>query len=163
MSTAPLPTRLTFISDLPTVSPSEKVRFLGCVTNYSTVTGTITLQHAYPYPSTSTSQSVCPTAMVDVNLLLSTLKSTDTQVGEWVNVMGYVQGFVDNDGANGELMGRIGAGARGMNKQKVGRRTGIVGVQAVMLWSAGGVRLADYEKAVKMRKKMETGSEKPSV
>ncbi|KAL8763081.1 MAG: hypothetical protein Q9184_001041 [Pyrenodesmia sp. 2 TL-2023] len=161
MSTAPLPTRLTFLSDLPTIPPGEKVRFLGCVTHYSTVTGTITLQHAYS--STSVPQTICPTATVDVNLLLSALKSTDTQVGEWVNVLGYVQGLVDNDGAIRRVVGRVGAGLRDMNKHKVERQIGIVGVQAVMLWSAGGVRLADYEKAVEMRKKIETGSERSSV
>ncbi|KAL8918283.1 MAG: hypothetical protein Q9208_007451 [Pyrenodesmia sp. 3 TL-2023] len=107
MSTAPLPTRLTFLSDLPTISPGEKVRFLGCVTNYSTAT--------------------------------------------------------DNDGANGRMMRRVGAGARDMNKGNAGRQAKIVGVQAVMLWSANGVRLADYEKAVEMRKNIETGSEGPSA
>ncbi|KAI4192156.1 MAG: hypothetical protein LQ346_004446 [Caloplaca aetnensis] len=159
MSTTPLPTRLVFLSDLSTISTGEKVRFLGCVTKYSTVTGTITLQHAYPSPLST--QHSCPTAMVDVNLLLSTLKSTDTQVGEWVNVIGYVQGFVD-DGDTKEKM-KWGSGAGPRNKEKLGQQARIVGVQAVMFWSAGGVKLSEYEKVVEMRKKTETESEGSSI
>ncbi|KAI4121820.1 MAG: hypothetical protein LQ338_006152 [Usnochroma carphineum] len=139
MSTSPLPTRLIFLSDLPSLSEGEKVRFLGCVTAYSTLTGVLTLQHAYP----SVPGKSCPAAGVDVNLLHSTLKSTDTQVGEWVNVIGYVQDFEGGSGGNGGGKGKRGRG------EKVGR------VQAVMLWSADGVKLGEYEKTVEMRKRVE--------
>ena len=137
MSSAPLPTRLVFLNDLSTLAPGEKVRFLGCVTEYNISTGTLTLQHAYP----SSSGNGCFTANVDVNLLLSTLKSTDTQVGEWVNVMGYVQAPQEKGKS------RDGNGLRGGN---VGGKS--VKVQAVMLWSAGAIKLVEYEKAVEMRK-----------
>ncbi|KAI4171877.1 MAG: hypothetical protein LQ343_003954 [Gyalolechia ehrenbergii] len=143
MSSAPLPTRLVLLNDLPTLPAGEKVRFLGCVTGYNISTGTLTLNHAYP----SSSATDYPIVNVDVNLLLSTLSSTDTQIGEWVNVMGYVQDFEDG-GKRGSR------GSAGKGKGNEGR---IVGVQAVMLWSAGSVRLGDYEKAVGMRKGIEMG------
>lgn len=94
---------------------------------YDASTGTLTVHHAYPPPP-----HACAVAFVDVNILLSTLKSTDTQIGEWINVIGYVQ----------------------EREVKLGHKA--VRVQAIMLWSAGSIKLADYEKAVKERK--EAGS-----
>lgn len=67
---------------------------------------------------------------MDLNLLLSTLHSTDIQIGEWVNVMGYVteprskQDRTSEDKKNG------------------------VFVQAIVLWSAGSIKLDRYEKAL---------------
>ena len=107
------------------------------VTGYATSTGTLNLQHAYPAASTKGSSGV--TATVDVNLLLSTLKTTDLQRGEWVNVIGYV------DGSPETRKGR-GAKVRQGGKQKEVR------VQAVMVWSAGAVKLGDYEEALANRK-----------
>jgi hypothetical protein len=83
--------------------------------------------------------------LVDVNLLLSTMKSTDTRVGEWVNVTGYVE--EENRGLR-RKEGR-GRGDRG--------NVGALRVQAVMLWSAGSVNLGQYETAVSRR--MSTESE----
>lgn len=90
---------------------------------YDASTGTLTVHHAYPPPP-----HTCAVALVDVNVLLSTLKSTDTQVGEWINVIGYIQ----ESEAKLEQKG--------------------VQVQAIMLWSAGSIKVVDYEKAVKERK-----------
>ena len=104
------------------------------VTHYSTSTGTLTLKHAYPPPPQS-----CPVALIDVKMLLETMEATDTQVGEWVNVIGYVE----NDD-------------KSLKRRKRGDASN-VRVQAVMLWSAGSVRLADYEKAVLGRNKAESG------
>ncbi|KAL8939143.1 MAG: hypothetical protein Q9211_002879 [Gyalolechia sp. 1 TL-2023] len=137
MSSAPLPTRLVLLSDLPALPAGEKVRLLGCVTGYDISTGTLTLKHAYP----SSSATDCPTVDVDVNLLLSTLKSTDTQIGEWVNLMGYIQ--TSEDGGKKRNRSRAGNGSG---------QGGIVRLQAVMLWSAGSVKLGEYAEAVEMRK-----------
>lgn len=86
------------------------------------------------------------TALVDVNLLLSTLKATDTQVGEWVNVIGYVE---VSDEASAARQQQRGA------KDAARRMTGVSRVQAVMLWSAGAVRITDYEKVLEERKRLE--------
>lgn len=139
MNNGPPPTRLIFLSSLATTPPGTKVRFLGCVTRYNQATGVLTLQHAYPPPP-----SPCSTALVDVNLLLEGLTAIDTTIGEWVNVMAYVEDRAPR------LKNR--AGCRGdlsMESQKTEVAT--VRVQAMMLWSAGAVRLADYETALASR------------
>ncbi|KAI4272566.1 MAG: hypothetical protein LQ337_005217 [Flavoplaca oasis] len=143
MSNGPLPTRLILLSDLPSCAHGEKVRFLGCVTRYNASTGTLYLEHAYP-------ASTCVTAAVDVSLLLETLKCTDTQVGEWVNVMGYVQAAEEEKGR--KRQGVRHEGEKEKSQQEVRK------LQAVMLWSAGGVRVWEYEKALEMRKGMEASA-----
>ena len=66
------------------------------------------------------------------------MKATDTQVGEWVNVIGYV-----------------GKDDKALKRRKRGEAS-TVRVQAVMLWSAGSVKLGEYEEAVLRRKKVES-------
>lgn len=149
MNNGPLPTRLVFLSDLPAIAPGTKVRFLGCITDYNQATGCLALQHAYPPPP-----SPCLTAIVDVNILLERLKSTDTRIGEWLNVMGYVE-------AHPEPLEEKSSHRRGHHnhvkreERKGGKPTARVRVQAVMLWSAGAVRLAEYEKALAARIEVE--------
>ncbi|KAG4417707.1 hypothetical protein IFR04_009146 [Cadophora malorum] len=117
----PVPTRLTLLSALGSHSPGSKVRFLGCVTNYSTKEATLTLEHNHP-PGTALK------AQVDVKLLITTLKSNETHIGEWVNVMGYITGG---------------------QKEKVNDEEKVqIGVQALVLWSAGPFSLAGYEKSL---------------
>lgn len=86
---------------------------------------------------------MCPVALVDVNLLLSTLTATDTQRGEWVNVMGYVEdrilGFKGGTGDPG------GVGIR---------------VQAILLWSAGRVKLGEYERILAEKQKKDNDIKK---
>ncbi|KAL8847295.1 MAG: hypothetical protein Q9221_007671 [Calogaya cf. arnoldii] len=150
MSNGPLPTHLILLSNLPSCSHGEKVRFLGCVSQYDSTIGTLCLEHAYPASYANVM------AAVDVNLLLETLKCTDTRVGEWVNVMGYVQGAEEyKAGKNQE--------DKAGNKDKGFRRGGgkeasegkVVKLQAVMLWSAEGVKVWEYEKALEMRRKVQ--------
>lgn len=84
------------------------------------------------------------TALVDVNLLLSTLKTTDTQLGEWVNVIGYLE--LSNEASTSRQQQR---GVEGAHKRRV------YGVQAIMLWSAGALRIAEYERVLEERKRLE--------
>ncbi|KAH7358285.1 CST complex subunit Ten1 [Plectosphaerella cucumerina] len=83
MSRGPPPTQLCLLSDLPSKSLRDKVRFLGCVQHYSTATACLTLTHNFP-------EGAEATALVDVNLLLEKLTAELTRVGEWVNVTGYI-------------------------------------------------------------------------
>ena len=136
MSNGPLPSTLTFLSSLPSISAGSKVRFLGCVASYRVSSATLSLQHAYP-----DSQTDPVVALVNVNLLLESLKREDTQVGAWVNVMGYVDEVCDCK--------------RGLKEGTKDERedSGIVQikVKAIMLWSAGGVKLGEYERALEGR------------
>lgn len=141
MENGPLPTRLVFLSALATTSPGTKVRFLGCVKKYHSKTGFLTLQHAYPPPP-----SPCSTAVVDINLLLESLKNTDTRLGEWLNVVGYIEPALERSES-------VGSNGRGSDRSvRVENQNGTTArVQAVMMWSASSVKLAEYERTLAER------------
>jgi hypothetical protein len=91
------------------------------VTKYSTKTAMMTLEHNHP-PGNSLK------ALVDVNLLLNTLKSNETQIGEWVNVIGYIERMKkQNTPSNDDLE---------------------VQAQALVLWTSGPFDLQAYERSV---------------
>ncbi|CAL3971574.1 unnamed protein product, partial [Diplocarpon coronariae] len=94
------------------------------VTNYSTKLGLLTLEHNHPSGNSLK-------AHVDVNLLISTMKSNETQIGEWVNVMGYI--------------------APGLKKNRASTGDLDIHVQAVVLWSAKSFNLRGYEKSLDQR------------
>jgi len=129
MHNGPLPSRLILLADLPTLPPAEKVRVLGCVTGYSTKKATMTLEHNYPAGNGIVIQ-------VDVQLLLNTLKSTDTQLGEWVNVVGYTTSSLENN----------------TFKKHSANSTHSMGIQAILLWPAGPLKLDGYEKCMEQLK-----------
>lgn len=114
---------------------------------YDVKRGVLALQHACPPPPHRAT-----VALVDVTLLLETLAGTDTQVGEWVNVIGYVA-------APGDKGSRAG-GAKGGGETGRGRRDDAEGrgysvrVQAIMLWSAGSVKIEEYERALAERQRV---------
>ena len=153
MSNGPLPTRLVFLSDLPTQAHGNKVRFLGCVTRYTLSTGVLELQHAYPLPPT------IPTiALVDVNVVLEGLKREDTQVGAWINVIGYVEEVVKEvRRRQGQGQEKMGPDTSNGERVREGPRVVRVKVQAIVLWNAGGVKIGEYERTLESRLKLEQG------
>jgi hypothetical protein len=90
------------------------------------------LEHNYP-------QGNGLKALVDIELVLGTIQSYESRVGEWVNVMGYV----------------------GAPKQTPSiRSTGDeieVSIQAILLWSAGPLKLDRYEEQLDRRKEWKDG------
>ncbi len=86
------------------------------------MTGVVTLKHKYP-------DTDGPVALINVNLLLETLKPADTQIGEWMNVIGYVTKQED---------------AQSPSKQY----NHATSVQAITYWSAGRLDPAEYKAAV---------------
>lgn len=70
-------------------------------------------------------------------------------IGAWVNIVGYTQGMIkdgttkDRPGKESEVDDDISGGKK--------KRVVKTGVQAIMLWAADSVRLADYERAVAHR------------
>ena len=151
MNSGPLPTRLVFLSDLPTQAHGNKVRFLGCVTRYVISRGVLELQHAYHPPPRK------PTvALVDVNVVLESLKGEDMQVGAWVNVMGYVEEVLkEGKREQGQEQGKTEQMKRKGHSVREGPRVVGVRVQAIMLWSAGGVKIEEYERTLGERLKLE--------
>lgn len=71
-------------------------------------------------------------ALVDIKLVRGSMKATDTMRGGWVNVVGYIQ----------------------REQKEREKEKGGVRVQALMVWSAEGVRLGEYESAVEEREKL---------
>ena len=108
---------------------SGLLRVADSVTQYSTKSGMLCLQHSQL--SALHEPFSVMVVVVDVNLLVGSLKTTDTQIGEWVNVVGYVDGRV-KEGTRVEVM-----------------------VKALMLWSAGAINVSEYEAAVEGRKEHE--------
>ena len=94
--------------------------FIYSVTRYSTKTALLTLEHNYPPGNTLK-------ALVDVNLLVNTMKSNETQIGEWVNVMGYIQTPLSSNSV---------AASEAVN------------IQAIVLWSTGPLNLQGYEQSL---------------
>lgn len=139
MSSAPVPTVLTLLSHLPSHKVGSKVRFLGCVNAYNSREGVLELLHA--------SKDCAKTTVVaetDIKVILETVKREDLELGAWVNVMGYISGIeaarsVDQSSSIAK------------SKQISSAALATVTIQAIMLWNAGAINLADYEKAVHHR------------
>ncbi|EDN94733.1 predicted protein [Sclerotinia sclerotiorum 1980 UF-70] len=53
------------------------------VTNYDRTSAVLTLEHNFPVDNGFK-------ALVNIQLLLNSVKSHETRIGEWVNVVGYV-------------------------------------------------------------------------
>ncbi len=71
-------------------------------------------------------------ALVDVNLVLESLGSEQTRVGEWVNVIGYITDA-----------------APLADSREPTRVSSRVHAQAVLLWSAGPLDVGRYETSLK--------------
>lgn len=91
------------------------------VTGYSTHSATLTLQHEYP-KGTKTRVGA------DVTLLLQNLNSEQTDIGQWVHVIGYITSI-----------------DRTFAKATVGSHTENIGVQVLVLWTARDIDISSYE------------------
>ncbi|EUC43003.1 hypothetical protein COCMIDRAFT_7475 [Bipolaris oryzae ATCC 44560] len=85
MSSAPPASSLVLLSDLPKCARGTKVRFLGCIDEYTVKTATLRLKHNYPVLADPV------IAYLDIEHVLERAKNTDVDVGTWLNVIGYVQ------------------------------------------------------------------------
>lgn len=75
-------------------------------------------------------------ALVSITNIANTMDITLTEVGAWINVMGYFKGSDPQSKALSAL-------AKGQT------RTLSVSLDAMMIWSAGAVKLEEYEAGVK--------------
>ncbi|KAK6951389.1 hypothetical protein Daesc_007924 [Daldinia eschscholtzii] len=82
---------------------------------------TLTLQHEYP-------KGTKARVSADVTLLLQNLNSEQTDIGQWVHIIGYITS-IDNKFA----------------KSTVGSNTENIGVQALVLWTARDLDISSYE------------------
>ncbi|KAI1203386.1 CST complex subunit Ten1 [Nemania serpens] len=132
MSNGPLPSERCLLSMLCKKQIGEKIRFLGCITEYSTHTAQITIKHDYPRGNGDVE------ALVDVNLLLSTLNSEQTDIGQWVHVIGYLT-FVSP---------AVPVSAIDQRHRSRSNTATRVGVQALVFWIARDLDLGAYEKSM---------------
>ncbi|KAK3373568.1 CST complex subunit Ten1 [Lasiosphaeria ovina] len=134
MSNAPPPSQLCLLSDLPLREVGDKVRFLGCVTSYSTDSATLALEHQHQQPQ----DSLAVRALVDVRLVLGRLGSDQTRIGEWVNVIGYITAVaplpLPTAASNGSDRGHV--------------NISTVRAQALLVWSAGPLDVQRYNSSV---------------
>ena len=70
-------------------------------------------------------------AAVDVNLLVRTLKTNQTDVGSWINVTGYVTSIDQRT-----------------TRPTNGSPAATVGVQALLVWAAEDLDITAYENAL---------------
>lgn len=99
------------------------------VVSYDVSNATLVLEHNYPSIEAKPAQ-----VSVNVNLIFESLKSTDLQIGVWHNVIGYVSRL-----SEGEREGDC-------EKDATLARSGHVNVQAILMWSAGSIKLGEYER-----------------
>ena len=121
------------------------------VQRYSARKGVVYLVHPQ-YSSSASASSITHAeipiiAVVDVTHALGgeTFQDRDLEVGSWVNVLGSI--CWRQDGKHVRHRGR--QGKPGLKKQ------GWVNIQAIIIWSAGSLRLDTYEQAVRMRMQSE--------
>ncbi|KAL4880063.1 CST complex subunit Ten1 [Aspergillus karnatakaensis] len=123
----PLPSSRVFLSDVPSLPIDSKVRFMGCITKYDILTGTLILEHNYPRVKKSRQEPW--SIVVDINAVLESVTWEELCVGAWINVVGYVR--------------RVSAAAWA---HKALSAPDAVQVDAVVIFPAGGVDLSEYER-----------------
>lgn len=110
---------------------------------YTTKSAILTLKHNHPpRPAGQTEKPI--KVQVDVQLLLTTMKAKETQVGEWVNVIGYITTNPNTNPKDG-------------NPSK---DDSDLQVQALILWSAGSFDLHGYEQSLDQQKRDRESSAK---
>ncbi|KAI1428653.1 CST complex subunit Ten1 [Xylaria sp. FL1777] len=145
MSTGPLPSQRCLLSALCKKQVGDKVRFLGCPNPDDKSSFVVESAELFRIiPARVAVEHRCPRendhveAFVDVKLLLETLKSEQTDVGQWVHVIGYLSSIHRNS-----------------SRSKTGPR---VVVQALILWVARDLDLGAYEKSMLADANQNTGS-----
>lgn len=113
------------------------------MSSYTTKSATLTLKHNHPPRQVGQAEKPIK-VQVDVRLLLTTMKAKETQVGEWVNVIGYITAN-PNTTPKGD---KLSEGASDLQ------------VQALILWSAGSFDLHGYEQSLDHQRKDRESSAK---
>ncbi|CAI7652039.1 unnamed protein product [Penicillium bialowiezense] len=130
----PRPSTRVFLSDLSSLQTDTKIRFLGCVTNYTVATGRLILEHNYPR-----SKKIPSTVSVDITGILEDVTAEALRIGTWLNVLGYIReiepmqptsSFSSNSGDANQT-------------PTVPPRP--VYVEAIMVFAAGAIAIGDYE------------------
>jgi hypothetical protein len=145
MNNTPEASQLMLLSQLSSAAPGTKVRILGWFVYFSTclfpssfpdlhvqsvdiydsMSATLHLKDRF---ASTTAKSTSGSASVNVAYVLDGLNFELTQVGAWVNVVGYVRNSADERSHPGQMSCLV---------------------DAVVIWSAGAIKLDEYEAAVR--------------
>jgi hypothetical protein len=99
--------------------------------DYEVSTGSLFLEHGFQKHVLPT-----PQASVDIRLVLESIKTLDLQRGSWLNIIGYTR-----ESAH-------------LQKKRTTSKTNDVSigalpvVQAIIVWGAGAIKVAEYEAAL---------------
>lgn len=116
------------------------------VVDYEVSTGSLFLEHSFPQHELPT-----PKASVDVRLVLEAIKAHDLQRGGWLNVIGYVRKLEQRQ------------------KKTTSSKTDDVKitvapiVEAIVVWGAGAIKVADYEEALVRQREIKGAAELPAM
>ena len=107
------------------------------VVNYEVSTGFLLLEYGFQ-------QNILPTpqASVDVRLVLESINAHDLQRGSWLNIIGYLR--------KPEQRQKKTTSSNTDNIQ----RPEIPIVQAIIIWGAGAIKVANYETALVSQREM---------
>ncbi|EMF14002.1 uncharacterized protein SEPMUDRAFT_61946 [Sphaerulina musiva SO2202] len=129
----PEPARLLLLDQVRHQEPGTKIRVLGCVHAYHIASATLVLKLEYPSKSSNSRNPKTlpvPTVLANIDNVLEAVNHDLLQVGSWLNVVGYVR-------KPQNLSGRR-------------RRRDVIPLMDVLLiWSAGAIKLDDYQSAVR--------------
>ena len=107
------------------------------VLEYDVMKGHLLVEHAYPTDTEPT-----PKALIDVNIILGTIKGAMLETGSWINVIGYVKGRQQTQKVTtGKSL-----------EANLPRMSGEVLVQAVLVWDAGAMQINEYEKTMEAQR-----------
>jgi hypothetical protein len=111
------------------------------VNHYDVKTGNLALFHDYP-PKQPRSL-----VQVDVTHVVEVVPREALEIGAWLNVVGYVTELKDGQ----------------RSKHPSQAECLDVGVQAILIWSADGLKPGQYERALEMRRESLLEETSPSV
>ncbi|KAI1270175.1 CST complex subunit Ten1 [Xylariaceae sp. FL1019] len=95
---------------------------------YSIKSGQLTLRHNCPKENNEV-------AKVDVKLLLSTIKAEQTDVGQWIHVIGYITATEPNPKLAAQKVATCETGSA-------------VSIQALLIWTARDLDIEKYERSM---------------
>ena len=110
--------------------PNTNLMILTCVRTYNISTAYLTLEHNYPRSKTGPA-----VVSVDINAVLESVTAEELRVGAWVNVIGYVRDTSHLAPSGKDVVTSV-------SKQSVY-------IDAVMVFQAGPVALAEYERILR--------------
>jgi hypothetical protein len=131
----PEPTHLILLDQIHVQPPGRKIRVLGCVHEYKIETATLVLKGEYDFTPNAPQHLII---FAGIHNVLESIKSDLLQVGAWVNIVGYVKPPT-----------HVHVAAPSRKRRKSSKMLSIPTLEVLLIWSAGAIKLTDYQSAVR--------------